>query len=135
MTMADRVVLLRGGRIEQVGTPEDLYAHPATAFAAAFIGAPPMNLFPRDGVTVGVRPEDMRLAGDEMKTGARGIEAVVESVEYLGADSLVGATAAGQLLQIRVPGRAPVRTGGAVHVAWEKNHEHRFDPHTGGRIP
>src|SRR5438046_10120511 len=44
MTMADRVVLLRGGRIEQVGTPEELYARPATTFTAGFIGSPPLNL-------------------------------------------------------------------------------------------
>src|SRR5687767_1604128 len=49
MTMADRVVLLRGGRIEQVGSPEELYARPATAFAAGFIGAPPMNLVRLNG--------------------------------------------------------------------------------------
>src|SRR5213082_2096176 len=49
MTMADRVVLLRAGRIEQVGTPEELYARPATAFTAGFIGAPPMNLLRLNG--------------------------------------------------------------------------------------
>ena len=84
MTMADRVVLLRDGRIEQVGSPEELYARPATAFTASFIGAPPMNLMRLDGAAVltGVRPEDMRIATD-------GLAAQVESVEYLGADSLV----------------------------------------------
>src|SRR3954452_18701364 len=64
MTMADRVVLLRNGRIEQVGTPEELYARPATAFTASFIGAPPMNLLRREAVLVGVRPEDMRIAAE-----------------------------------------------------------------------
>ena len=128
MTMADRVVLLRGGRIEQVGTPEELYARPASAFTAAFIGAPPMNLMKLRGdrATVGVRPEDMRIAAD-------GLAARVEAVEYLGADSLVGASAAGQSILIRVPGRAPVRTGDEVRIAWDKSHEHRFDPQTGGR--
>src|SRR4051795_7920318 len=63
MTMADRVVLMRDGRIEQNGSPEELYARPATAFTASFIGAPAMNLFPADasGTVVGVRPEDMRI--------------------------------------------------------------------------
>jgi sn-glycerol 3-phosphate transport system ATP-binding protein len=130
MTMADRVVLMRAGRIEQVGSPEELYARPATAFTAAFIGAPPMNLLRGvdGGDTLGLRPEDMRIAAD-------GLAATVESVEYLGADSLVAANAAGQAFQIRVPGRAQVRTGDAIRVAWDRSHEHRFDPLTGGRKP
>jgi sn-glycerol 3-phosphate transport system ATP-binding protein len=130
MTMADRVVLMRAGRIEQVGSPEELYARPATAFTASFIGAPPMNLLrPVNGAdTVGVRPEDMRIAPE-------GLAAAVDSVEYLGADSLVAARAGEQAFLIRVPGRAPVRAGDAIRVAWDKSHEHRFDPHTGGRKP
>ncbi|HET7731636.1 MAG TPA: ABC transporter ATP-binding protein [Usitatibacter sp.] len=130
MTMADRVVLMRAGRIEQVGTPEDLYARPATAFTASFIGAPPMNLVKLGGddTLTGVRPEDMRLAAD-------GLPATVESVEYLGADSLVAARAAGQSILVRVPGRAAVRAGEEVRVAWDRGHEHRFDAHNGGRRP
>ena len=130
MTMADRVVLLRDGRIEQVGTPEELYARPQTAFTAGFIGAPPMNLMKLNGPgsLIGVRPEDMRLASE-------GIAGEVESVEYLGADSLVAARAAGQSLLVRVAGRAIVRNGDAVRIAWDKDHEHHFDAQTGGRKP
>src|SRR5579862_3544914 len=130
MTMADVVVLLRGGRIEQVGTPEELYAKPATTFTAGFIGAPPMNLLKLDGdaTITGVRPEDLRLAGD-------GLAATVETVEYLGADSLVGARLASGPILVRLPGRAQVRTGDAIHIRWEKNHEHHFDAQTGGRKP
>ena len=130
MTMADQVVLLRGGRVEQVGTPEELYARPATAFTASFIGAPPMNLMRLDGAAAltGVRPEDMRIGRD-------GIEARVESVEYLGADSLVAARALEQTLLVRVPGRAQVGAGDAVRVSWDKNNEHHFDHSTGERKP
>ena len=130
MTMADRVVLLRQGRIEQVGAPDDLYPRPATMFTASFIGAPPMNLLRlRDeGTITGIRPEDMRLA-------AEGLEARIESVEYLGADSIVAARAGDQPLLIRVPGRAPARAGDAVRVAWDPSHEHHFDAQTGGRKP
>jgi sn-glycerol 3-phosphate transport system ATP-binding protein len=133
MTMADRVVLLRNGRIEQVGTPDELYGRPATAFAARFIGAPPMNLFALDGgdALTGVRPENMRLAHS-------GLAARVESVEYLGADSLVAVTAstpAPQPILVRVAGHAPVNPGDAVHVAWDPEHEHHFDAKTGGRKP
>ena len=136
MTMADRVVLLRAGRIEQVGSPEELYARPRTAFTASFIGAPPMNLLESNGAIMGVRPEDMTL-------GVDGLESRVESVEYLGADSLVAvridASHASrpmpQACIIRVPGRASVRAGDAVKVSWHKNHEHHFDKTTGERKP
>ena len=134
MTMADQVVLLRAGRIEQVGTPEDLYARPATAFAASFIGAPPMNLLRAGERLVGVRPEDMRLAPDSAaRHDARAAQ--VESVEYLGADSLVAAALDGQSILVRVPGRASARAGDTVHVSWDARHEHRFDASTGGRQP
>jgi sn-glycerol 3-phosphate transport system ATP-binding protein len=128
MTMADRVVLLKDGRIEQVGSPEELYATPATAFTASFIGSPPMNLLALNGsgVLTGVRPEDVRLGGD-------GLEARVESVEYLGADTLVAARAGEQLLLARVSGRAGVRAGDTVRAAWDSQHEHHFDTHTGRR--
>jgi sn-glycerol 3-phosphate transport system ATP-binding protein len=128
MTMADRVVLLHSGRIEQVGSPEELYARPATAFTASFIGAPPMNLMTLNGsgIVTGVRPEDMHL-------GPEGLAARVETVEYLGADSLIAAKAADQSLLVRVPGRANARTGDAVKVSWHKNDEHHFDKTTGER--
>jgi sn-glycerol 3-phosphate transport system ATP-binding protein len=128
MTMADRVVLLRNGRIEQVGSPDELYARPATAFTAGFIGAPPMNLMKVNGALTGVRPEDMRIADD-------GMEAKVESVEYLGADSLVAARAGEHSLLVRVPGHARLTEGAAVHVAWHRDHEHHFDAQTGRRQP
>jgi sn-glycerol 3-phosphate transport system ATP-binding protein len=126
MTMADRVVLLRGGRIEQVGTPEELYRTPATAFTASFIGAPPMNLIRREGATVGVRPEDMRL-------GDTGLDARVETVEYLGADSLVALTSQQQPILVRVPGKSRAQAGDTVKVSWDSRHEHHFDAVTGGR--
>jgi sn-glycerol 3-phosphate transport system ATP-binding protein len=129
MTMADRVVLLRNGRIEQVGSPEDLYQRPATAFTAGFIGAPPMNLIPRGDRLVGVRPEHLAIDS----SGA--LEAVVESVEYLGADSIVAARAAERILLARLPGHAHLNPGEAIRLAWQPQHEHHFDPRTGGRTP
>jgi sn-glycerol 3-phosphate transport system ATP-binding protein len=130
MTMADRVVLLRNGRVEQVGTPDELYRRPATAFAAGFIGAPPMNLMRLNGASklTGVRPENMRL--DDA-----GLEARVESVEYLGADSLIAVHAASQPILVRVPGHAAVNAGDTVRVAWDKTNEHHFDAATGDRQP
>jgi sn-glycerol 3-phosphate transport system ATP-binding protein len=130
MTMADRVVLMRDGHIEQVGSPEELYATPATAFTASFIGAPPMNLLELNGSgeITGVRPEDVRLADS-------GLEARVESVEYLGADTLVAARTGGQLVMARLPGRTSVREGDSVRAAWDSQHENRFDAQTGRRRP
>jgi sn-glycerol 3-phosphate transport system ATP-binding protein len=128
MTMADQVVLLRNGRIEQVGPPDELYSKPATAFTAGFIGAPPMNLMKMNGGMTGVRPEDMRIAAD-------GMQARVESVEYLGADSLVAARSGEQAMLVRVPGHARLAEGDNVRIAWDRAHEHHFDSQTGRRRP
>ena len=151
MTMADLVVLLRAGRIEQVGTPEELYARPATAFTAGFIGAPPMNLIGREEQLVGVRPENIRLEARGTRNEARGarhenenesgLDAVVDSIEYLGADSLVAVNLppsrvsrlVPRALLARVPGRSTARAGDAVHVTWDEKDEHHFDAQTGGR--
>ena len=130
MTMADQVVLMRAGRIEQAGTPEALYEKPATAFTASFIGAPPMNLVRLNGneTLTGIRPESMRIANE-------GLEATIESVEYLGADSLIAARAGGGPVIVRQPGHSSVRAGDAVRIAWNREDEHHFDAQTGGRKP
>jgi sn-glycerol 3-phosphate transport system ATP-binding protein len=80
MTMADQVVLMREGRVEQDGTPEELYNQPATAFAARFIGTPPMNVvclpaLSGEGLLLGVRPEDIRIAAND----AAGLDAIVDN--------------------------------------------------------
>jgi hypothetical protein len=97
MTMADQVILLRAGRVEQDAVPEVLYARPATAFTARFIGTPPMNVLAcaDRSVLLGVRPEDVRLAAAD-EPGA--VAAVVQSVEYLGADSILTGAVGAQVL-------------------------------------
>src|SRR5947199_3226740 len=65
MTMADRVVLMQDGRVEQNGPPEELYSRPATAFTARFIGTPPMNLITRDARLIGILPEQLRVASQD----------------------------------------------------------------------
>ena len=131
MTMADQVILLRDGRIEQDGTPEDLYNHPATAFTARFVGTPPMNVVSLPGHTktgqlLGVRPEDIRIGGD-------GLEAVVEGVEYLGADSIVACRAGTETLTVRLPRAAHLAAGAAVKLSWSPDATHHFDAATGLR--
>jgi sn-glycerol 3-phosphate transport system ATP-binding protein len=131
MTMADQVILLRDGRVEQDGTPEDLYNRPATAFTARFVGTPPMNVVSLPGHTkagqlLGVRPEDIRIGSD-------GLAAVVESVEYLGADSIVACRAGAESLAVRLPRAVRYDAGAAVKLSWNPDAAHRFDAATGQR--
>jgi sn-glycerol 3-phosphate transport system ATP-binding protein len=132
MTMADQVVLLREGRIAQNGTPDELYGRPANVFAARFIGTPPMNVMAgvpgaAQGSLVGVRPEDMRLE-------SRGLPATVESVEYLGADSIVTCRAGGEAVSARIARHAAAAPGDQVHLAWSAEAVHLFDAQSGERV-
>jgi sn-glycerol 3-phosphate transport system ATP-binding protein len=145
MGMADRIVLLRGGRVEQDAPPAELYAHPATAFAARFLGTPPMNLFPLEqaagGLAVkgtggpvlapavpgeligGIRPESLRLADG-------GIPARVELTEYLGADTILTCSAGEAALVARLPGHVTIDGGSEVHLVTD-HPVHLFDAATG----
>ena len=128
MSMADRVVLIREGRIEQEGSPEELYARPATLFAARFIGTPGMNLlnladgpggavvrgsqdtlFPGrgEGLTLGVRPEHVWLAN------AGGVGGTVTSSEYHGADTILTVRVGDETLFMRAPGQLAQAAGHA----------------------
>ncbi|SDE16328.1 ABC transporter ATP-binding protein [Rhodospira trueperi] len=122
MTMADAVVLLNAGRIEQQGPPPMLYERPATAFAARFIGQPPMNLLrgPTPGTLTGVRPEDVMLNGD-------GRPARVEALDYLGAETLLRLSLDGEEIIARAPGRGAPQPGETVRVAWPAEAEHLFE--------
>ena len=131
MTMADQVILLRDGRIEQDGAPEDLYNRPATAFTARFIGTPPMNVVTlpghaAHGLLLGVRPEDIRI-------GNEGLPATVENVEYLGADSIVACRAGSETLTVRLPRAAHLAPGAGVRLSWQSTAAHYFDAATGLR--
>ncbi|MBI3372467.1 MAG: ABC transporter ATP-binding protein [Betaproteobacteria bacterium] len=132
MTMADQVVLLRDGHVEQDGTPDELYGRPATVFAARFIGTPPMNVLAGvpgagEGRLLGVRPEDVRL-------GVEGLPGTVESVEYLGADSIVSCRVGGQPFNVRVARHASAAPGEAVRLSWNTDAVHLFDAQTGKRM-
>jgi sn-glycerol 3-phosphate transport system ATP-binding protein len=136
MTMADQVVLMRGGRIEQDAAPAALYEKPATIFAARFVGTPPMNVIPaalvpenmastpnsraRDTLAIGIRPEAARIAPD-------GVPATVAAVEYLGADTLLDTRIADQPFTVRVSGRAPTAAGDTLGIRWEPSAAHWFD--------
>jgi sn-glycerol 3-phosphate transport system ATP-binding protein len=135
MSMADQVVLLNAGRIEQDAAPADLYARPASLFAARFIGTPPMNIVAAPGqpaLKLGVRPEHVRL----VQSG--GLAATVQSAEYLGADTVVTCTRSagatlGETLAARLPGRHPLPEGATVRLDWSAADSHYFDAVTGQR--
>ncbi|MBX6369993.1 MAG: ABC transporter ATP-binding protein [Rhodospirillales bacterium] len=128
MSMADQVILMREGRIEQDAAPAVLYAKPATVFAARFIGTPPMNILSlgRKDLLLGIRPEDVIL-------GDRGIEAQVESAEYLGADTIVACRVGGELALVRAPGRVDFASGAPTRLSWRRDAIHWFDAATGRR--
>ena len=141
MTMADKVVLMNAGRIEQMGPPDELYATPRTVFAARFIGTPPMNVLqPGDfgpaiaqragsaDALLGVRPEHVRLDG-------AGVAADVTAVEYLGADSLIEARLGGQKLLAKIAGKVTAKPGDRIGLAWQQKDCHWFDAKTGERLP
>jgi sn-glycerol 3-phosphate transport system ATP-binding protein len=128
MTMADRVALMRDGRVEQNGPPEELYSRPATSFTARFIGTPPMNLITRGGKLVGVRPEHIRIVSQDAHP------ARVRSVEHLGADSVVLCEIEGQPILVRQDGFSKAVPGDSIRLAWMASDEHQFDQTTGYRL-
>ena len=147
MGMADQIVLLRDGHIEQDAPPAEIYDRPATSFVAGFIGTPPMNLFPlerhgagmvlrgsdgpvlappiADAALGGIRPENLKLSGV-------GIAATVRHAEYLGADTILDCRAGDVTLLARLPGRVTLANGEAVRLATDEP-IHLFDAVTGRR--
>jgi ABC-type sugar transport system ATPase subunit len=128
MTMADKIVVLNGGRIEQVGSPMELYNKPATPFVAGFIGSPKMNLFEGEVAarlgckTYGIRPEHVTLSRDSgMWLG------LVRHVEHLGADAIVhiDSEAVGTLMA-RTLGDTDIQPGLTVWASAMPGREFRF---------
>jgi sn-glycerol 3-phosphate transport system ATP-binding protein len=140
MTMADQIILMRDGKIEQTGTPAELYGNPASTFVANFIGQPAMNLIasPRAGHLHGVRPEKVALAhlssAPSFEPGECSIEGIVESVEYLGADSVVTLRAGTETFAARLPGAPTFTVGQSVAANWHSSDEYTFDAASGRRI-
>ncbi|WP_207480443.1 sn-glycerol-3-phosphate import ATP-binding protein UgpC [Arenibaculum pallidiluteum] len=161
MTLADRIMVMNGGRAEQIGTPMEVYHRPASLFVAGFIGSPAMNVLPArvtaDGRTVeiapghgapvpdairiepgrrvalGIRPEHLVLgAGDRVGD----IPVRVELVEALGADTVVHCripSGEGTMLA-RLPGSAQVSAGDTLHFGITPGEIHLFDMENGRRL-
>jgi sn-glycerol 3-phosphate transport system ATP-binding protein len=152
MTLAERMIVMNAGRMEQVGTPEEVYARPATTFVAGFIGSPPMNLLdgaadgstftlvgaalplpaaaPRRGeLILGARPEHVELD----PAGAWPLD--VEVVEMLGAERLVYGKLGNAPFTLRIDGTlAPPKAGDRVRLGVRPQHLHWFDPATQARV-
>ena len=128
MTLADKIVVLRDGRVEQVGTPMELYNNPANQFVAGFLGAPSMNFLPAsrlggpEGLTIGIRPEHIRLDGTGRASGT------VTHVEKLGGDTNVLVDLGdGCLVTVRLFRQHDVETDTEVGIDFDDSDRFGFD--------
>ncbi|WP_169568278.1 ABC transporter ATP-binding protein [Sneathiella limimaris] len=152
ISMADQIVLLNNGQIEQIATPTEIYQNPATAFTARFIGTPPMNLLSLENsegvfgvsgsnekiaevrsegapekLVMGVRPEDVLV-------GEQGIRATVISSEFLGADTLVDCRIGTETLTLRTDKNKNFAQGESLFLSWKEDDLHVFDANSGSRL-
>lgn len=149
MSMGDKVILKRAGKIEQEGSPENLYDRPATTFAASFIGTPPMKLLnvvagstgmviqgedttpvlapQTQDLVIGIRPEHISLA-------ETGIPAQLLSADYQGAETVIDARIGDQPILVRTAGHIKLPQPKPAKLSWEKEAVHVFDAKSGQRI-
>jgi multiple sugar transport system ATP-binding protein len=156
MTMADRIVVMQSGRIEQVGAPLDVYDQPANTFVAGFIGSPAMNMLPAtirhaggevladaEGATFALRPESALAAGrpvtlgirpEHLKRGERGLSGSVAVVEPTGSETHVVARIGGHDVVAQFRERQTARPGDPIVLVPDPGHIHVFDRETGARL-
>jgi sn-glycerol 3-phosphate transport system ATP-binding protein len=133
MTLAQRMIVMNAGVMEQFGTPEEVYNRPASTFVASFIGSPPMNLLKqapglKSGQILGIRPEHLELSN-------QGWELRVDTVELLGAERLVHAHLGHEVLTLRLDASMPAPEAGELFHAMPKaGCIHHFDSETGKRL-
>ena len=133
MTLAQRMIVMNAGVMEQFGTPEEVYNRPASTFVASFIGSPPMNLLHQapglpTGQILGIRPEHLDLATD-------GWELKVDTVELLGAERLVHAHLGNEMLTLRLDASmAAPKAGELFHAKPKAGCIHHFSSETGKRL-
>jgi len=137
MTLANRMIVMNGGRMEQFGTPEEVYARPATTFVASFMGSPPMNLLREApnaqhggpaGAILGIRPEHM-----DVTPGGWALQ--VETLEMLGAERLVYGRLGKEQVIVRMDeGQGVPEIGSTVHVTPRADRLHWFDATSGQRL-
>jgi ABC-type sugar transport system ATPase subunit len=138
MTMADKIVVLRAGLVEQVGTPVSLYEKPCNTFVAGFMGSPRMNFVPAvlvracsallewvpsQAQQVGIRPEHWQPCA-----AGQGLQMTVRHAEYMGAQRLVHADLADQTrVELLVDGEQILSIGQTIHMTVAEHHLHLFD--------
>ncbi len=148
MTLADKIVVLNQGQIEQMGTPSEVYSNPASTFVASFIGAPPMNLIEanvsdqgihlgdqivesalphRGPVTLGLRPERAKIGN------GGGLRVPISAVEELGANRLIHGQVGGVNITVSQDADLPIPSG-EMMVGFRSEDAHFFDPSTGRRL-
>lgn len=127
MTLADRVVILKNGEIQQIGTPMEVYKKPANKFVASFIGSPEMNFMEYPDFSLGIRPEDIYIRGSEPKMiRPQELEGTVILVEKLGAESLLRVKSGKHDLTVKINGISTARTGDELALVFDKKDMHRF---------
>ena len=152
MTMADQIVVMQGGRIEQVGAPLELYDRPANAFVAAFIGSPSMNLLegritggmvdvggPRLPLPAGVASDEGReviygIRPEHLHEAAEGVTGKVAVIEPTGSETHVVVRLAGRELTAVFRNRVAFAPGATITLAPDSAASHLFDKATGQRI-
>jgi sn-glycerol 3-phosphate transport system ATP-binding protein len=133
MTLAQRMIVMNAGVMEQFGTPEEVYNRPASTFVASFIGSPPMNLLQQApgllaGQILGIRPEHLELS-------KQGWELRVDTVELLGAERLVHAHLGNEVLTLRLDASLTAPKAGEIFYAMPKaGCVHHFNAETGKRL-
>ncbi|MGB5558902.1 MAG: ABC transporter ATP-binding protein [Paracoccaceae bacterium] len=128
MTLANKIVVLRDGVVEQVGSPMELYNNPANQFVAGFIGSPAMNFLKKSvsggpsGITIGIRPEHLKI----VKSGR--ISGTITHVEQLGADTnLLVKTDANETLTVRQFGQYTAIVGASIELDFDNSQGFQFD--------
>jgi sn-glycerol 3-phosphate transport system ATP-binding protein len=135
MTLAQRMMVLNGGHVEQFGTSDEVYHRPASTFVASFIGSPPMNLLKnapgcKAGHLLGIRPEHL-----DISQRSEGWQVTVESIEMLGAERLLYCALGNEHLIVRADeGTVAPQIGQTLHVLPRADRVHQFDASTGKRI-
>ena len=130
MTMADKIVVLNAGVIEQVGSPLELYENPRNRFVAEFIGSPKMNIITgahaekKQATSIGIRPEHI-----EISTQAGAWQGTVGISEHLGSDTFIRVDVDGvkDTMTVRAPGKTKLSIGDRIHLTPEQENLHRFD--------
>jgi sn-glycerol 3-phosphate transport system ATP-binding protein len=158
MTLADTLVVMSAGKIEQIGTPSAVYRRPASSFVAAFLGAPAMNLvdvtvagpnhvaldrspgfditvpglLPAVGskLTLGIRPEDIVVTGDPDE----GLRSSIDLIEELGDRRVACCQLGGKEFSVVLPRGGPDTEGSTIFLQFPPQLLHSFDPLTGKRI-